>query len=391
MPDLFDSLAQQLATLRTLRSSTGSHVRSYVCRCGAPLFFGNTECLTCKSALGFVPEQLELVPLDPGPDPDTVLPESSADVYKYCGNRTTPALCNWLLPGSDPTPLCIACRLNRTIPDLDDPDNARYWGAIETAKRRLVAQLLALGLPVKSKLREDATAGVMFDFLRAAPEGPPVTTGHASGLITMNVEEADDAKREQIKRDLREPYRTLLGHFRHEIGHYYWDALVAETSWIQPFREVFGDERASYAEALKQNYELGPPADWATSYITSYAATHPWEDWAETWAHYLHITDSLGTALAFGLHADSLEVEITPFGEDALYAPDDPAAASFLALLNGWIETMMVLNELARSLGQADFYPFIMSKAVVAKLQLVQMIVRDAPSRRPAAEPEPTA
>jgi hypothetical protein len=186
---------------------------------------------------------------------------------------------------SDPNPLCIACRLNRTIPDLNDPDNGRYWGEIEAAKRRLVSQLLALGLPVKSKIAEDPERGLMFDFLRSPPGGRAVMTGHANGLITMNVEEADNVKREKIKHDLHEPYRTLLGHFRHEVGHYYWDLLVRDTKWLGPFRQVFGDERANYAQALRRNYEAGPPPDWRNSYISSYAAMHPWEDWAETWAH----------------------------------------------------------------------------------------------------------
>ena len=169
---------------------------------------------------------------------------------------------------ADPSSLCVACRLNRTIPDLDDADNARYWAAIEAAKHRLVAQLLALGLPVKSKVEEDTERGLMFDFLRSRPGKPAVMTGHANGLITLNIEEADDAKREKIKHDLREPYRTLLGHFRHEVGHYYWDLLVRDSEWLQPFRQVFGDERADYAESLKRHYKNGPPADWSSSYIS---------------------------------------------------------------------------------------------------------------------------
>src|SRR5262249_32771116 len=152
---------------------------------------------------------------------------------------------------------CVACRLNRTTPDLSDPDNVRYWAALEAAKRRLVSQLLAMGLPVRSKAREDPEHGVMFDFLRAPKGGPPVMTGHASGLITINAEEADDAKREATRHAMREPYRSLLGHFRHEIGHYYWDRLIWDTKWLEPFRALFGDERASYAEALKRNYEQG--------------------------------------------------------------------------------------------------------------------------------------
>jgi hypothetical protein len=237
---------------------------------------------------------------------------------------------------------------------------------------------------VKSKLDEDPQRGLMFDFLRSPPGGPRVLTGHASGLITLNVEEADDAKREQIKYELREPYRTLLGHFRHEVGHYYWDRLVWNTRWLEAFRQLFGDERASYSEALKRNYEQGPPADWASRHVSSYASTHPWEDWAETWAHYLHIVDSLSTAIGFGINAGHLQCDIQPFTREALYAPDDPDADDLLRLLNAWIEIVTVMNELARSMGQPDIYPFVMCKPVVAKLHfihLVQSSVRDPPDR----------
>ena len=381
--NFLDSLTARLTTEWKLRARDEKLSHAYHCRCGTAIFFPNTQCLNCQSELGFLPGALSLFALDPGEKPGTFRTDDSEQLYKYCGNREMPALCNWMLEASEPRTLCVACRLNRTIPNLKDADNVRYWAAIERAKRRLVAQLLALGLPVQSKVEEDLETGVMFDFLRSPAKGPAVMTGHADGLITINVEEADDAKRAKIKNDLHEPYRTLLGHFRHEIGHYYWDLLVRDTKWLEPFRELFGDERASYAEALKRNYKEGPPSDWANSYISSYATMHPWEDWAETWAHSLHVVDSLGTALGFGLDAEDLESRITPFTSQDLYAPDDPGASRFLSLLNSWIEMIMVLNEVARSLGHPDFYPFVMSKPVVAKLQLVHMIVFDASNRAP--------
>jgi hypothetical protein len=279
---------------------------------------------------------------------------------------------------ADTSSLCVACRLNRTIPDLDDADNARYWAAIEAAKHRLVAQLLALGLPVKSRVEEDAEHGLMFDFLRSIPGKPAVMTGHANGLITLNIEEADDVRREKIKHDLHEPYRTLLGHLRHEVGHYYWDLLVRDSEWLQPIRRVFGDERADYAESLKRHYKDGPPANWSSSYITSYAASHPWEDWAESWAHYLHLVDSLGTAIGFGLDASNLERKLVPFISADLFAPEHPQAPGFLSLLNAWSEMILVLNELAHSMGQPDIYPFTLSRPVVAKLQFVQIVVAES-------------
>jgi hypothetical protein len=205
-----------------------------------------------------------------------------------------------------------------------------------------------------------------------------VLTGHAGGLITINIEEADDAIRERIRTELHEPYRTLLGHLRHEIGHYYWDRLIRDTAWLEPFRTLFGDERADYAEAIKANYEQGPPPDWSERHISAYASSHPWEDWAETWAHFLHIVDSLDTAMAHGLDADDLEMDIEPFTRADLYDPDDPNADRTLFFLNAWIEMVTVLNEMARSLGHPDFYPFVMPRAVVKKLHFISLVVQDA-------------
>ena len=270
---------------------------------------------------------------------------------------------------------CTSCRLNRTLPNLSDPDNQRYWRAIEDAKARMVSQLLPLGLPVESKL-ENPWQGLAFDLLRPPADGSAVVTGHADGLITLNVEEADDAKREAIRSATREPYRTLLGHFRHEIGHYYWDRLIRDSAWLAPYRALFGDERADYNAALRNNYEQGPPADWANRHISAYASSHPWEDWAETWAHYLHLADSLATAVAYGLDAEDLETESEPFTLGDLYDPSDVTAEHFLFLINSWVEMVTVLNELARSLGQRDFYPFVMSRTVVRKLHFIDLVVR---------------
>jgi hypothetical protein len=381
MPNLLDSIgsllsAQWKAITSGPEALSSRHFRTYRCRCGNHIFFRNSQCLKCQAVLGYLPHEALLLPLSPGPQPDTWLADGHKEPFTLCGNRVLAAGCNWLKAADDPNPRCIACRLNRTIPNLDDEENARFWRLIELAKRRLVAQLLALGLPVKSRVDEDHERGVAFDFLRSPPDGPRVLTGHADGLITLNVEEADDSRRERLRLDLHEPYRALLGHLRHEIGHYYWDRLVRDGLWLEPFRRVFGDERADYAAALKANYEHGPPPDWRDRHISAYASTHPWEDWAETWAHYLHLVDSLGTALGFGLSADDLESEYEPIGHDALYDPDDAEADRFLDLLNSWLEMTMVLNELARSMGQPDFYPFVMSRPVVAKLQFVHLVVR---------------
>ncbi len=381
MTSLFDSLIGNLESFWKKPEKPRTK-RAFQCDCGRPVFFRNSRCLGCDAPLGYVPRLGELRTLQPGAHTDTwrlTGANSTQWDYRRCANFESPASCNWLVPVQDLSPFCMACRLNRTIPDLNDSDNRRYWSVIELAKRRLVSQLLALGLPVESKT-ENPEQGLAFDILRSPVEGPKVLTGHDQGLITLNVEEADDAKREQIRHALHEPYRTVLGHFRHEIGHYYWDRLVWNTKWLEPYRALFGDERADYAAALKVNYESGPPPDWADSHISSYASSHPWEDWAETWAHYLHVVDSLSTAMAHGLDAEDLDVEIEPFTRDDLYDPEDPKAERALFIVNSWVELITVLNEMARSLGHPDFYPFVMSRTVVKKLHFVSLVVEGSES-----------
>jgi hypothetical protein len=364
----FAGLFEALGTLG--RGQRPLAVRRYQCRCGQPVFFGNSRCLSCGRELGFEPQALTMLALEPG-----------QARWVRCANAALCG-CNWLVPREEAArheSLCRACRLNHTIPDLAVGNNAELWSRIEVAKRRLVSQLLALGLPVQSRVTEDAGRGVMFDFLKRAPGGPPVTTGHAEGLITLDLDEADDATRARVRDALAEPYRTLLGHLRHEIGHYYWDRLVAADDgtggWLQPFRVRFGDERADYAAALQRHYREGPPPDWAGRCVSAYAASHPWEDWAETFAHYLHMVDTLDTALSFGLEAEEVETGFTPYGREALDAPGDPEAERFLGFVNAWLPISALMNELARSMGQPDFYPFVLSAPAVAKLHLVHRIV----------------
>jgi hypothetical protein len=379
MLSIFESITRRLAEAWKPPEPTGRG-RSYRCQCGRPVFFLNSVCLACQAPLGFVPDSLEVRALEPGPQENTWKLHGQKEdkpLWRRCDNFHLPAGCNWLVDVDETDPLCVSCRLNNTIPDLSDANNARWWRLIENAKRRLVAQLLSLGLPVKSKVTEDPEAGLMFDFLRSPENGPRVMTGHANGLITLNIEEADDSIRERIRHDMHEPYRTLLGHFRHEVGHYYWDRLIRDTPWLEKFRELFGDERQDYAAALRQNYEQGPPPDWSDRHISAYASVHPWEDWAESWAHYLHVVDSLDTALGFGLRGEDVEAEVEPFTIDDLYDPRAPDAARMVKLINSWVQLTTVLNELARSMGQHDFYPFIMSRPVLKKLQFIQMVVQE--------------
>ncbi|WP_437626889.1 zinc-binding metallopeptidase family protein [Sorangium sp. So ce1151] len=385
MPTRFDNLSARLRSAwKPVKQPTAP--RAYRCQCGRPVFFRNSRCLACNTPLGYETERAKVLPLKPGPTEDTwqLWDDTAAPprVYRRCGNFDSASGCNWLVPveGQEAPALCAACRLNRTIPDTSNAEHQTLWRRIETAKRRLVSQLLALNLPVKSKVSEDPERGFCFDFLASPPDGPRVMTGHADGVITLNIEEADDATRERTRAAMREPYRTLLGHFRHEVGHYYWDRLVRDTGWLASFRELFGDERQDYAAALKANYEQGPPADWPQRFVSAYASMHPWEDWAETWAHYLHMVDTVDTALSFGIDADEVELDVEPWGTDALWRPDDREAKSFLGFVNAWVELTGVLNEMSRSMGQHDFYPFVLPRVAVAKLQFIHLVVSGAPA-----------
>ncbi len=386
MSGLFDRLTQQLdQSWKPLRAPRAA--RSYRCRCGRPVFFRNSECTACGSPLGYEPERGRVYALEADADGAWRLDGVDGPRFRRCVEYDSASGCNWLVAlddGDPPRLRCRCCRLNHTIPDLSQPDNALLWRKVENARRRLVSQLIALGLPVASQLpaeAEDPQRGLMFDVLQALPGEPPVMTGHAGGLITLNLEEADDAVRERTRTALREPYRTLLGHFRHEVGHYYWDRLVDGSPWHEDFRALFGDERADYLGALQRHYAEGPAPDWALRHVSSYASVHPWEDWAETWAHYLHMVDTLDTALSFGLDAGDVDFAIEPYTTDALWRPDDDGAQDFLGFVNAWVELTGALNELSRSMGQPDFYPFVLPRAVVGKLQFVHCVVAQAAQR----------
>lgn len=296
--------------------------------------------------------------------------------YLRCKNLSSAAACNWLIDSDDAfagmPALCRCCRLTRTLPDLTLDHAGAWWNLIELAKRRMVSALIAFNLPVASKTGEDPERGLAFDLLRSLPGRPPVVTGHDAGVITLDVEEADDAWREQRRQTLGEPYRTLLGHLRHESGHYYWQRLVETGPLLDEWREVFGDERQDYGAALSRHYAEGPPADWGRRFVSACASSHPWEDWAETWAHYLHLRDTLDTASSFGLDGERVELHYDRYGPEAVSGPD---GEEFVQLVNSWLELTGVLNELSRSMGLVDFYPFVLSQQALRKLHLVHRVI----------------
>jgi hypothetical protein len=343
--------------------------------CGHLLFFENTRCVRCGHLLGYLPDRMVLSALTDR-DGDGWRPLGAPEQpVRFCANAAHDA-CNWMVPAESSDRFCRACRLNRTIPSLDMPGHLLSWQRLEGAKHRLVYGLLRLGLPLASKV-EDPQAGLAFDFLAGAGstfrESAQVVTGHARGLITIDIAEADDVQREHYRQGMAEPYRTLLGHFRHEVGHYYWERLVRDGPWLEPFRALFGDERQDYGSSLEAHYARGPLADWQERFVSGYAGAHPWEDFAESWAHYLHIVDTLESASAFGLRiqpavgrdpALTIDIDFDPYRQE-----------DFHLLVRAWLPLTYAVNNLNRSMGQPDLYPFVLAPAVMGKLRFVHELV----------------
>lgn len=346
--------------------------------CEAVVFFHNDQCLNCGARLAFLPDAGTMTSI--APDGETYWVPQGRKLrrrrYRLCEHNAVDGFCNWLVPAADDHPQCISCRLTRTIPALEEPGHHEAWVKLEAAKRRLIYSLLQLRLPL-ADTRADPEHGLVFEFLADPPPGSgdsaPVLTGHAGGVITINIAEADDAERERRRLQLHEPYRTLLGHFRHESGHYYWDRLIAGSERLHRFRELFGDERADYAQAAQRHYEHGAPPDWPKSFVSAYATMHPWEDWAETWAHYLHLFDTIDTAANNGLR-----LRPPRRGEPALDLVLRGRSLSelpFDELLAKWPPLTYLLNNLSRSLGQGDVYPFVLPAPAIEKLRFVHETV----------------
>lgn len=301
-------------------------------------------------------------------------------LWHLCINRDRG--CNWLSDGDSSTGQCFGCRIIRTRPNDADLEALNRLADASQSERRLLVQLNSLGLPVDPYFEDDG--GLGFDLLSS--EHQQVTTGHENGIVTIDLAETSDAYRERLRVQLGEPYRTMLGHFRHEVGHYYEWVLVEQTGWITECRELFGDERASYSAAIDRHYSNGAPEGWHDSFISEYATMHPWEDFAECFAHYLHITDTLSTAASAGM-------ELVP-GRDVL--PALPLAVSprsrygaddFDALMDDWQWVSAFFNRINRSMGEADLYPFTISQQVADKLRFVHRVLTQLPRTR-VSEPD---
>jgi hypothetical protein len=358
-------------------------MRIFTCsNCGNTVFFENVRCTHCGHTLAYFPEHNLVTAIEPLPAGRQAAPDAPQlyralkhikGKYRLCANSAPYGVCNSAVSADDPEELCQACRLNDVIPDLSSQPALEAWQSLERWKRRLLFSIRELGLPIESRAERQQN-GLMFSFMSDSPDGSnKVFTGHSDGLITINIAEADDPFREKLRKQLGESYRTVLGHFRHEIGHYYWDRLIKDSPWVPAYRAIFGDESYDYGEAVKRHYAQGSPPDWPDHYVSAYATMHPWEDWAETWAHYLHIMDTLGTARAYGL-----VLRPRPVGRsisDLSVSVRSIDLEDFEDVLAGWVPITIALNSLNRSMGLIDPYPFVLCANVIKKLRFVHDVV----------------
>lgn len=341
-------------------------MRDFICpNCGQRLAFENSLCLSCGSALGFSLHDMALLVIAPAEESEHAGAVDSGQ-YQLCANLHL-AECNWLVERGPVARLCASCALTRVRPDDSDAKALAAFAIAEKAKRRLIAELCELKLPIVGR-DTDQEYGLAFDLLSSDFE--EVFTGHHNGVITLDLAEGDDVHREQLRVEMEEPYRTLLGHFRHEIGHYYFYRLVSPSPrYSQRFGELFGDPGADYQQALDRHYSDGAPPGWEESYVSSYATMHAAEDWAETFAHYLHIRDALDTAAAFGFAPAAATFERGVLGP-----------SGFDAIIELWLPLSWSLNMINRSMGKEDLYPFVLPPAVLDKMRFVHTIIDEITS-----------
>ena len=340
-------------------------MKRFSCHCGQRIYFENSFCLICNSSLGYDPVLAEMITLEPV---ENSLWRGKGDAsentkkYRFCRNNIDYKICNWMVEADSDHIFCLSCRLNSLIPNLDGEHSLKNWAIAENSKRWLLYSLLQIGLPVVSRFEHPD--GISFAFMEDKRSNPAmaaehVYTGHAHGLITINLMEANELKREQQRLSIGESYRTLLGHFRHESGHYYYDRLIRDSPNLQGFRELFGDERKDYQTALDYYHNNLARISHSDQFISIYAQLHPYEDWAETWAHYLHITDVLETAVSYNMlepHIQQLE---------------------FPERVKCWIEFVIGFNALNRSMGHNDAYPFYVTEMVSRKLEFIHRVVSE--------------
>ena len=343
--------------------------------CEKQIFFAKFVCDHCLSSIGYIASEKEMTTFKKlnAQEWVPVAKKYQHSRYKPCYNYTHHQVCNWMIPADDEEDFCESCQLTHVIPNLENAENMIYWYRLEEAKRRFLYLTQRMNIMPRPKHSDDDPLGLRFDFLLPEKD-KPVLTGHANGVITLNAFEADVVYRETTRVNMGENYRTLLGHFRHESGHFYFNVIQhLHPELLDELRHYFGDERQNYSEALERHYNQGAPINWHEKYISPYATAHPWEDWAETWSHYLHIMETLETAFYAGLRVEgngrnlaSMDFKECPIG-----------GQDFEHILENWVTLTFNLNALNRSMGLEDAYPFKLTEAVKDKLRFIHRHILD--------------
>jgi hypothetical protein len=349
-------------------------MRSFSCSCGNELFFDNSICVCCKREVGWCPQCSAITDVTTSNDGAFACPHCNSTLVK-CSNYASYNVCNRFVLRKDGEGtqsktsagiFCDCCRFNRVIPDLNVAGSKEKWYRLEAAKRRTLYDLNLVGLPYGNE-QDNIAPPLFFEFkgdiipdkkYRGMGYGQKVYTGHDNGVITINIQEADDIERETLRVHMNEAQRSLLGHFRHEFGHYIWDVLIKGKT-EEPFIALFGDHaNPSYSQSLQDYYKNGPKTNWLMNYVSAYATMHPWEDFAETFAVYLDMSSSLDTAA----HQDLIS-RVDPTDLDAM--------------VDAYKKLGISLNEMNRTIGLLDFLPELFAKPIREKLRFIHGLTRN--------------
>ncbi len=349
-------------------------MKNFSCGCGAAVYFENNQCVACLSEIGWCPACNTLRSIFPDNTGHYRCGDASCGKQlKKCHNYAVEQVCNRLVLAEQAAPemtLCNHCRFNDTIPDLSVAGNKEKWQRIEIAKRRLLYTLELLNLPFGTA-QDNFPVPLSFDFKGDVTKKrtlwffmndvEQVYTGHSNGKVTINIREADHVEREKARVSFGEAHRTIIGHFRHELGHYFWDVLVKDQCENE-FIALFGDHNnPDYGTAMETYYKNGAKPNWRQHYISGYATMHPWEDFAESFAAYLHMVSVVDIAF----HADAL-------------AAVEPTTASFNDLAKQHAELGLLLNEMNRAMGLQDLVPVVYTPGILAKIEFIHDLVRRA-------------
>ncbi|MCI4665817.1 MAG: putative zinc-binding peptidase [Neomegalonema sp.] len=325
-------------------------MKIYTCpNCDQPLFFDNLVC-ACGTEVAFDPEA-----------------DAFVELATPCANRAVIG-CNWAgeTADKDGDIYCRSCTMSEIVPAHHVGDNLEDWGEAEAAKRWVLANLGRWGW---FKSTDPGRRPVFHMRSEKTRDGDvSVIMGHSDGVITINVSEADDVERVRRREKFNEAQRTMIGHFRHEIAHFLFLRMFHDPSRLADFREIFGDESADYGEALKKYYTEGAPKDWNATFISAYATAHPHEDWAESCAHFLHLTDIVDSFYATGLKGAG-----APTNSYDAYAENDPNRLIEIGARLG-----VALNHVNRSMGVADIYPFVHTPAIRTKLAFAHLALMES-------------